>query len=622
MASVTEERPSRGDLGEETPEPAARRSGGGFRLARRLLLLLVLLAGLAAVAYSTTRLLSTPADGQGASLSTYQVEPGELLITVTEDGNVESASNIDIKCQVAGGSAILWIIEDGKQVKKGDKLVELDASALEDEINTQKITYSKAQAAVIQSQKNYDVAQIAVQEYEQGTLKKEVEDATAQIIISEESMRSAQNSLAYSERMFQRGYISELELEAQQFAVRRATLELDSANTAKTVLEKFTKIKTLTDLKSQVETAKATMKSDRAAFALEESKLRRLETQLANCTIVAPQDGMVVYANERSRFGQQSVTIEEGATVRDRQTIFRLPDLSQMQVKVKVHETKVDELRPGLPARINIQRDQFQGVVTSIGNQPEPTSWFSGNVKEYGTLVEILGTPKALRPGMTAEVEILVARLQNILMLPVSAVVELRGKFCCWVKTPAGGVERRALLLGKSNDKFVEVQDGVKAGDLVVRNPRAFVAEASANAVEADSPDAEKKFGDVPTNESRPAKGDTPNATQRPITRPSTGGAAAPTGGAAAPTGGPRRQRGDGGPRSGNAERGRGSGEAGTGGRREGPRGALDLSKLDANKDGEISKDEAPERMKQFFDQLDGNHDGVLDAKEISALQK
>ena len=101
MASVTEERPSRGDLGEETPEPAARRSGGGFRLARRLLLLLVVLAGLAAVAYSTTRLLSTPADGQGASLSTYQVEPGELLITVTEDGNVESASNIDIKCQVS-----------------------------------------------------------------------------------------------------------------------------------------------------------------------------------------------------------------------------------------------------------------------------------------------------------------------------------------------------------------------------------------------------------------------------------------------------------------------------------------------------------------------------------------
>ncbi len=48
----------------------------------------------------------------------------------------------------------------------------------------------------------------------------------------------------------------------------------------------------------------------------------------------------------------------------------------------------------------------------------------------------------------------------------------------------------------------------------------------------------------------------------------------------------------------------------------------MDLSRLDANKDGKISKDEAPERMQQFFDQLDGNHDGVLDRKEISALQK
>ena len=55
------------------------------------------------------------------------------------------------------------------------------------------------------------------------------------------------------------------------------------------------------------------MRSDAAAFALEETRLRRFEAQLANCKMVAPQSGMVVYANDRNgRFGQSQAAVEEG----------------------------------------------------------------------------------------------------------------------------------------------------------------------------------------------------------------------------------------------------------------------------------------------------------------------
>ena len=59
---------------------------------------------------------------------------GDLLVTVTEDGTLESAANVEVKCEVAGGSSILWIIDDGENVKKGDKIIELDSSTLEDQI--------------------------------------------------------------------------------------------------------------------------------------------------------------------------------------------------------------------------------------------------------------------------------------------------------------------------------------------------------------------------------------------------------------------------------------------------------------------------------------------------------
>ena len=583
------------DSGGASNSPAPRQSNG---LARRFVILAVVVAILAALAYGATQLLGSSDGDTGPVLSTYEVQPNELLITVTEDGKVESASNIEVKCEVAGGSSILWIVTDGENVKEGDKIVELDSSALEDEINGQKITYNKAKSTLIQAQKDFDVAKISVEEYLQGTFKKEIQDAETLITIAEENLRSSKNSLEYSERMFQRGYISSLELESQQFAVQRAQLELDSANTGKEVLEKFTRVKTLEELRSAVETAEANLESEQAAFELEKGKLDRLETQLENCTIFAPQDGMVVYANEGGgRFGQQTAAVEEGAAVRDRQTILRLPDLSQMQVKVNVHETKVEDLQRDMRARVSIQGRDYQGTVVSIANQPEATSFFQGNVKEYATIVKIDGQPEGLRPGMTAEAEILIAQLKGVLTLPVSAIVERRAQYLCWVRTPAGKVERRELVLGQSDDQFVHVKDGVASGDQVVRNPRAVVDEASAGQLVAEEQvDVSSKFGEgMPSSSS--SEGD---AMPGPRGR-----------------GGP----GQGGPMQGAPGQG-GRGEPGASGPDRGSRGGrAGMKQYDADGDGKVSKEEAPAKMRPFFDKIDPNGDGFLDSGEIKKLE-
>lgn len=580
------------------------RSGSAFRT----LLVIVVIGGVIGfAAYGSSSLIGKPEEE--AIVLTHRVARDNMLITVTEDGNVESGSNIDVKCQVAGGSSILWIVEDGKEVKKGEKLVELDQSQLEESISQQTITYEKARSAVIQAEKDFQVAEISVEEYLEGTFKKELQDAEAQITIAEENLRSSKNSLAHSGRMFKRGYISELELEGQQFAVKRSDLELKSAETAKSVLEKYTKVKTLEDLKSQVETARAKQRSETAAYELEEAKLQRLKDQLKNCVIIAPQDGMAVYANDagRSRFGgSQGPQIEEGASVRERQNILKLPDLSKMQVKVNVHETKVETLQRDMRARIIIQGREFQGSVISIANQPEASSWFSGSVKEYATTVRITGETEGLKPGMTAEVEILIAHLEDVLTVPVAAVVEQRAGFFCWVKK-GEVVERRPLVLGYSNDQFVEVKDGLTDGDEVLLNPRAVVEEARADDAEGvqEEVDVEGRFGEGASKAKAAPQGG-PGA-------PAAGGPSAgrgPGGGGRPGAGGP----GGGGPGQG------GPGGGGPGGGGSG-RGSFDLMDSDADGDGKVSKDEAPERMKGFFDRMDGDGDGFIDKKEIDAMR-
>lgn len=571
------------------------------------LVVLAIVIGLGSLGYAT---LTGGLDKRAAKrFLTHPVTRGELLITVTEDGNLESAQNVDIKCEVAGGSTILWIIEDGKEVTEGAELVRLDSAQLEDQINQQRIAYEKARATHIQAEKDYEVAKIAVQEYLEGTFRQNLEKVNADITIAQANLTSAENSLQHTERMFRKGYVTPLQLDTQKFAVERAKLDLAAAITAKEVLEKFTKVKTLQDLESKRDTAEAKKNSEKAAFDLEEGRLKRLETQLKKCVIRAPKSGMVVYANDqtRARFGpQQTTEIKEGAVVREQQAILRLPDLSNMQVKVTVHESKVDRIQRGMRARIRIQGRDFQGTVISIANQPEPASFFSAAVKEYATIVKIDGESKDLRPGMTAEVEILIAALKDVIAVPVAAVFEQRGQaFACVAKD--GQVEKRPIELGMTNDKFIEVKRGLEVGEEVVLNPRAVLPEMTEGANEPEKVDVDHRFGKAAApgavkNGGRPERGNGPRPSEPPV-----------------PSGGVK-------PESGRGDQPAPGGEAeGPGRKPRGPSGAkgrsMDWMQFDKNHDGKIGRDEVPEEMQRFFSRIDTNGDGFLDKGEIAAMR-
>ena len=213
-------------------------------------------------------------------------------------------------------------------------------------------------------------------------------------------------------------------------------------------------------------------------------------------------------------------------------------------------------------ARIRIQGNEYQGVVTTVSNQPEPSDWFSGTVKEYAAIVSIDSEAKGLRPGMTAAVEILVSNLKDVLSVPVQSVVEKSGKFYCWVNTSAGP-EKRPVLLGMGDNSRIEVKDGVKEGDEVLLNPRATVEEAREDERGDEKVDVKKRFGD-----DKPAD--------------VTGAAPGP-----------------GGPGGGRGGKGKGGG-----------RPQLDMKTLDKNGDGKLSRDELPERMQNFFDTMDTDQDG------------
>ena len=483
-----------------------------------LILSLLVIGGLAGGGWLLASGITDSESEDGLSEKmTVVVTRGLLQVRVTEDGEVESAKPVLLKCLVAGGSQILEIVPDGTRIvakgaekidptdiEVGDQIVKLDDSKIKDALDKQRITVGNAETQLIQAQKDLSIAKISVIEYEQGTFVQELQGLDAEVTIALENLRGAQNQYVYTQKMFRKGFVTKLQLEADEFAVKRSNLELQQSETKRTVLVKFTREKMMEDFVSNVKTATQAVKQKQSALDLEKRSLGRVSEQFQNCIILAPQPGMVVYHNERSRYSRSSAEpIEEGATVREHQAIVRLPDFTRMQVKVNVHESKVQQVAVGDRALLTIQgyNKPLHGVVIEIANQPETTSWYQAKVKEYATIVKIENIPEGMVPGMSAEVVIEVEQRESVLKLPVESVIEIGGKYYAWSNV-GGGYSRKSLTVAKSSkgdnrvlsdSKFIAVEKGVAQGDVIVLNPRDVVPEARTLIAEHEEREANSK---------------------------------------------------------------------------------------------------------------------------------
>lgn len=429
------------------------------------------------------------------ALPTHLVERRDLEITVTAEGSLVSDDNIDIKCQVQGGATIIWLVEDGAQVHEGMEIVKLDASVLSENTTAQRIAYQKARALMIQAEKDFAAAKIAVEEYREGIFRRDERTAESNVTAAEERVQATQNTLAYGERMFRKGYITPQQLEAQKSAVARAELDLGTAQIALDVLTRFTKPKMVTELESIRDATEARLESEKAALELEQLKLDRLVAQVENCTIEAPQDGIAIYYNTRSR--DQATEIKAGTVVKERQIILQLPDLKKMRADVEVHESKVDEIKIGMPATIRVQGERFSGEVIAVANRPE-TNWYSP-IKKYIVEVRIDGQSEALRPGFTAEAEVMVADLENVVAVPVATVLEQDGEYFCAVREKENGVSRRVVVVGLTDDNYVQIVGGLKPGENIFMNPRQVLGDQpiiTENTKDSKSVKNEKSVGD------------------------------------------------------------------------------------------------------------------------------
>lgn len=400
-----------------SPSPNSRRSSSADPFRRRagrstvalLATLFTLIGGIAAAAWYFGLLRS----GTGArpDLILHRVKLESLPVSVVGKGALESADNRDIICKVKAGSkgtfasTIRWVIDDGSIVAKGQLLMELDDSALDEQYKQQSIAVEKAEAEWFKADNDYliqlkdneslivaaqaalRVAELDLDKFiglraepslnpfgalvgahgtimEKGEYRQKLDDVSARLKAAESDLEAYRERSAWAERSAKLGYLTVSQSKVEQAKLSGASDNYEKLRKEQYILENFMREKDLTDLKSKwdvarigldkaIQTAEAKAaqadsirKTNRSVYQRELDRLREIEQQIKECKIRAPQDGMVVYFKSeqgRSSSGQQLIAI--GEQVREGQKLMRIPDLRRMQVNTRIHEAQIGRVR-------------------------------------------------------------------------------------------------------------------------------------------------------------------------------------------------------------------------------------------------------------------------------------
>lgn len=438
----------------------------------------------------------------------WTVDRGPLTISLLAPGSIEAKETTPVICEVEGDVKIIWIIPEGTIVEKGQKIVELEASGLSERLVNQQIQVSSAQAQYdeavqnleiqkrqnesnIQSAENkLELAKIDLEKYKEGELKQTLLQRESAITVAEAELAQAEDTLVWSEKLLEEGYVSSGEKRSDELDVTRQKLEVEKARNALQVFQNYEQRRELlrlqnalreaedeldrTRLRSQSElrNKEIAMESTGSKLELEQLRLKQLEDQQAATVIHAPTDGMVVYANEGYRGNDEQ--IQAGTQVRNRQKIIDLPDFSAWQVETRVHESLIRQVEVGKAALITIDAmpdKHLSGIVSRISVLPEQGRWFMPDTKEYTVDIDISTTSLQLKPGMTAKTEIILNDLEDVLYVPIQSVVTLDGKAQVWA---VNGEETRPqpVELGPANDRFVVVRSGIEEDDRILMTAR------------------------------------------------------------------------------------------------------------------------------------------------------
>ena len=482
------------------------------------LLFLVVLTGLAAFCVRNVVTARGPTPGIGSGMPVAKVLKGPLTISVSVSGVIKPKDQEVVRKETRNPQAILWIVPEGQPVKKGDLLVQLDTSELEDKMVDMEISVVRLEAAKIGAEERLEVTKNRVQSvidkaelasllaqkdfknYSEGQYPRDLKSRDAISTLAKGTSKRSLGKLEGSKRLFEKGFISQTELAADEQDALKAKLDLELAENSKVLLTEYTHKRQLARLGSDVrqsrlalERAKRQASADiirgeahlnamTLIYERTANYLAELEERHDGSTIYAPRDGVVMYASSGFGGSQKhgngrfnSGPFREGTVVFLGQELIHLPQGDSLVCEARVHESDLTKVRVGQPVRITadaIKHTAYWGRIIRVSPLPDARSTFDNpDLKRYEVNIEFDGSTSGLRIGLNCLGEIIIAELKDALYIPVPAVSRHEGKPTAYVLKD-GKLERREIEIGMGNNNVIHVTRGLEENEVVLLDPQ------------------------------------------------------------------------------------------------------------------------------------------------------
>jgi hypothetical protein len=322
---------------------------------------------------------------------------------------------------------ITWMVPEGTQVKQGDRVAELDPAPAAARLQSVKLDLQKAEA-------DFTNAQL---------------DSAMTLSQAREDVRIADYAL------------EERTLGKQQAAYEAPTIKRQADLDYERAVRGAASARRNLDIKTQQAVAKITIAN--ANVGRRRSAVAAVEAAIAEFTVHAPSEGLVIYLHEGGR------TKGTGSTYYPWDpTVATLPDLTAMQSQTYVNEVDIRSVAVGQNVRLTLDAEpgkHLTGRVMSVANVGEQRP--NQDAKVFEVVIDIAESDTTLRPGMTTANTIETGTSPRVLTIPIAAVVNERGQSFVYVQA-GSDVVKQAVELGASDNLNVVVRRGLSASDQVL----------------------------------------------------------------------------------------------------------------------------------------------------------
>ncbi len=438
----------------------------------------------------------------------FEARRGRLNVTITENGTLVAKDSQKISSGSQRRAEITFLTDEGEMVEQGEVIGRLNTSDLEKEQDQLERDIASTKANLLTAQTDLDIqktdsaaaiekaafarlkAEKELEKYLQGDGPNQKRRLEVEVKQKETEYTRMKKRFEDSQELFDLEYINKAQYEEDEINFEKADVEFEGAKLDLQIFERFTDPLTqaerknaLTDAQREVENAEkrststlrqrqVSVEKSEKILANQERELVEVTEEIAKMTVRSPSPGIVLYGDPEEPWRRNDIKV--GGTVHGRDTIFTIPDLRVMIVKLWIHEADINKLSVGLTTTVTM--DTYPGVI--LGAEVSKISRIAGSpdrwdsnpeVKRFEVDVTITADAGIeLKPGISAKAEIFVEELPDVLYVPLQCVFLEDSEHFVYALDDNGDPMRRRVSPGSSSDTHRQILDGLGEGDRVL----------------------------------------------------------------------------------------------------------------------------------------------------------